>query len=164
MTYGRAEIERRRRRLSDAFSLLQDGALPSELSSHHARYLCVLTSGFVEQCVKVLIGQYCRVRSNGEVHRYVSGQLKRVRNLDTEDLRRLVSSFNPAWWAELETQRPDELEVLNSIAAVRNGIAHGSDVGIGMTTVAQYFKQACVVVEDLAKFFDPPSAVRHTAT
>lgn len=155
--YGRAEIARRKQRLSALMTAIDSEGLSAELTSHYARYLCVLVSGHAEQSVKELVQQYCRLTSSPAVQRYVGRQLRRVRNIDTVLLKQLVESFVPAWWAELEATRPDELQAFGSIAANRNQISHGIETGITLSTVKQFFQQISTVLDDLAAFMDPVS-------
>ncbi|MBZ6303257.1 hypothetical protein KVH08_00450 [Streptomyces olivaceus] len=133
-----------------------DGAdLSGELTSHYSRYLCVLTSGFVEQSVKELVTEYCRARSSEPIQRYVGSQLKKLRNIDSEKLKQLIESFSVEWWREIAEKYPDELDTIGSIATVRNNISHGGDTGITMSTMRQYFGDACTLMDKLAELFDP---------
>lgn len=152
---GRAEVARRRQRLSALFAAIDGVGLGPELTAHYSRYLCVLVSGYAEQSVKELVVQYCRTQSSEPIQRYVGTQLRRLRNIDLEKLRQLVESFRVEWWAELEMKRSDELSAFGSIATVRNAISHGGETGITMGVVKQYFDQISTVLEDLCNRFDP---------
>ena len=57
---GRAEVNRRRQKLAATMQSIEAASLDPELISHYSRYLCVLTSGYVEQSVKELVIHYCR--------------------------------------------------------------------------------------------------------
>ncbi|CAN7171988.1 hypothetical protein LJR027_000224 [Terrabacter sp. LjRoot27] len=152
---GRNEVARRRQRLRAVFDSLNGAAIGPELTSHFARYLCVLVSGYAEQSVKELIAHYSRTKSQARIQRYVGAQLKRVRNIDQEKLRQLLQSFDPKWWDDLLRDYADELAAFDSVATVRNGVSHGTDVGITMATVRQYFDQVSVVLDALSDVLDP---------
>ncbi|MGY2065568.1 HEPN domain-containing protein [Blastococcus sp. SYSU DS0619] len=152
---GRAEVARRKQRLTATFAAIDGAGLGSELTSHFSRYLCVLVSGYAEQSVKELVAHYCRTKSNEPIQRYVGKQLGRLRNIDLEKLKQLVESFQPEWWVELEDKRADELSAFTSVATVRNAVSHGGDAGITMATIKQYFGQISVVLDDLCDRFDP---------
>jgi hypothetical protein len=152
---GRQEAARRKQRLAALMTTIDGAGLGAELISHYSRYLCVLVSGYAEQSVKELVAEYCRKKANNEIQQYVSRQMRLLRNIDLDKLKRLVESFNVEWWRELETLRADELEAFGSVAAVRNNISHGGDAGMTMGTVRQYFQQISIVLDDLCGYFDP---------
>jgi hypothetical protein len=152
---GRAEVARRKQRLAALFKAINGADLNGELTSHYSRYLCILTSGFVEQSVKELVTEYCRNRSSEPIQRYVGTQLKKLRNIDSEKLKQLIESFSLEWWRELSDKYPDQLESIGSIATVRNNVSHGGDTGITMSTMRQYFDDACILMDKLSDLFDP---------
>lgn len=106
---GRAEVARRKQRLSATFTAIDGAGLSPELISHFSRYLCVLVSGYAEQSVKELVTEYCRTKSSEPIQRYVGKQPGRLRNIDFEKIKQPVESFRPEWWADLESRRADEL-------------------------------------------------------
>lgn len=152
---GRAEVARRKQKLSAQFKAIDGAKLNGELTSHYARYLCVLTSGYVEQSVKELVTEYCRKRSPSPIQKYVGAQLKRLRNIDLEKLKQLIESFDAAWWSEMTQKLPDQLDSIGSIAALRNNISHGGDSGVTMATMRQYFSDSSEVINHLCSLFDP---------
>ncbi|MFC9768793.1 HEPN domain-containing protein [Rhodococcus jostii] len=156
---GRDEVLRRKKRLESVITEVAGATLSPELIAHYSRYLCVLVSGYAEQSIKELVTQYVRLRSEERIHRYVGGQLKRLRNIDTEKLRQLIESFDPLWWQELSTNRQDELAASDSVATIRNSVSHGGDSGITLMTVRQYFDQISLVLGDLCERLDPKSEI-----
>ncbi|MFJ2471359.1 HEPN domain-containing protein [Glutamicibacter sp. NPDC087583] len=143
---GSAEVERRVQKTEALFALIEEQSLPAELTSHYARYLCVLVAGFAEQSVKELVSEHARTKSSPRIHRYVQGQLKLVWGLDDTKLQRLVEALDPTWWELLSEGQQEELAALESVAAIRNVIAHGGDAGITLVTIRRYF-------DDLKKLF-----------
>ena len=155
---GRNEVMRLRSRLKTVATAIDGAGLNSELTSHYARYLCVLISGYAEQSVKELVMQYCRVRSETRIQRHVGIQLKRLRNVDQEKLRQLVESFDVTWWETLVLQYQDQLSAFDSVAALRNNISHGGDAGVTMVTIRQYLKDVETVLDALSDLFDPKNS------
>lgn len=151
---GRDEVARRKIKLEAVFAQMVGAELTPELISHYSRYLCVLVSGHAEQSVKELVTQYVRLRSEQRVQRYVGKQLDRLRNINVEKLRQLIESFDNQWWRDLEQKFPDELEAFDSVATIRNSIAHGGDTGITPVTVRQYFDQVSTVLDALCALLD----------
>ena len=82
----RDEVHRRRTRLQQLFKALDCAGVGTELTSHYARYLCMLVSGYAEQSVKELVRQYCRKRSSEAIQKYVGSQLKRMNSIDKEKI------------------------------------------------------------------------------
>jgi hypothetical protein len=152
---GRAEVARRKQRLTAQFKAIDGAELSAELTSHYARYLCVLTSGYIEQSTKELVIEYCRRRSSEPIQRYVGIQLKKLRNIDSEKLKGLIESFNVDWWQQLSQKYPDELDSIGSVATVRNSISHGGDSGMTMSTIRQYFEHSTTVLDYLCDLLDP---------
>jgi hypothetical protein len=134
---------------------IEAASLDPELISHYSRYLCVLTSGYVEQSVKELVIHYCRRRSAEPIVRYVSQQVSQLRNINRQKLRTLIESLDSSWWTKLENSHSVELEALDSIATVRNAISHGQDTGMTIATIRQYFSDVNAVLSDLCNEFDP---------
>lgn len=152
---GANEVARRKQRLNAVFGAIDGAGLSGELTSHFARYLCVLLSGYAEQSVKELVTQYCRLKADPRIQRFVGQQLKRIRNIDEEKLRSLLESLDPQWWADIQQRFPDQLSAFGSVAAVRNSVSHGGDAGITMATMKQYRDQVYEVVDALVDLLDP---------
>jgi hypothetical protein len=152
---GRAEVLRRRQKLNAVFDNINGLVLDPEPLSHYSRYLCVLTSGYAEQSIKELVIEYCRARSAEQIVRFVSGQLRVIRNINKERLRQLLMSLDPRWWDTLEPGRSAELAALDSVVAVRNAISHGEDTGITMIRIREYFALINTLLDDLSDQLDP---------
>src|SRR5438105_5864404 len=77
--------------------------LDLEIQSDFARYLCVLTSGYVEAAVEIIAFQYCVKRASPEVSNYAETQLSRLQNMSPERLGQLLGSFDTKWRIEFES-------------------------------------------------------------
>jgi NAD-specific glutamate dehydrogenase len=115
------EIERQRRRLDDVFQKVRDLSWDAELQAHWARYLCILTSGFIETSVRTIYLQYAEQKSAPYVASYVESQLSRFQNPRMERIIQLASAFNPRWGDEIRSNMADELkDAIDSIVSLRN--------------------------------------------
>lgn len=152
---GRGEVARQEQRLRAAFEAIDGSEMGPELRSHYSRYLCVLLSGHVEQCLRALLLDFAHKRASAPIVSYVGVQVGQLRNVNKDRLSQLLTAFDRALWLDLEGRCPDELEALDSIAAVRNVIAHGGESGITMATVTQYFGQIKTLLATLSDILDP---------
>ena len=119
-----------------------------ELQSHWARYLCILTSAFLELALRELYGHYARQRSAPFVANYVERNLGYVQNPSMDRILTLAGSFSPEWASKLKDQTEGELkDAVDSVVANRNRIAHGEDVGITYARVADYYRRVVRVIE-----------------
>ncbi len=120
------------------------------MQSHWARYICILTSGYVENSVRVIYGQYLRKNSYSQpVIRYSTKQLEGVQNPRPEKLVKIAASFDPAWGRDLETHLAQNFrgEAVNAIMSNRHLIAHGRSSNITVGQVSLYLGKVVEVAE-----------------
>ncbi|MHB1970625.1 MAG: HEPN domain-containing protein [Candidatus Dormibacteria bacterium] len=146
---------RRRQRVAALFKLIGGAELSPELTSHYARYLCVQVSGNVEQAMRALIGEYCRLHAAPPIERYVAWRSREVRNLNRERLGQILQGFDPSWWSALEDRCGAELDAFSSLVALRNRVAHGEDTGATVATMYEYFQSTSRVMDELSQWFSP---------
>ena len=121
-----------------------------EMQGHWARYICVLTSGYVENAVREIYGQYVRKNSYSQaVIRYTTKQLESIQNPRPEKLIKTAASFDPTWGRDLEAHLAQNFrgEALNSIMSNRHLIAHGRSSNITVGQVNLYLGKAVEVAE-----------------
>lgn len=121
-----------------------------EMQAHWARYICVLTSGFVENIVRDLYGQYVTKGSySPAVIRYAKKQLDGVQNPRSSRLIEIAAAFDPAWGRELNAFLALDYrdEALNSIMSNRHLIAHGRSSHITVASVSAYLSKIVEVAE-----------------
>lgn len=140
-------VYQQQQRLHNAFKLAKNLPREPEVLSHYSRYLCVLSSGFIETSVRTIFADYAR-HTAVNTSDYVVGQLERFQNPKAETIAQLVGSFEKSWEstfrAEIEGAPADSL---NSIVDNRNKIAHGENVGISYHTIEGYLRNATKVIE-----------------
>ncbi|WP_443114468.1 HEPN domain-containing protein [Herbaspirillum seropedicae] len=121
-----------------------------EMQGHWARYICVLTSGYVENAVRDIYGRYIKKNSYSEqVVRYATSQLEGVQNPRPERLVSIAKAFNTGWGRDLEQYLGDNFrgEAINSIMSNRHLIAHGRSSNITVGQVDHYLRKIIEVAE-----------------
>ncbi len=142
------DLARERSRIDNIFALTSKLNYDEELVSHWARYLCVLTSGMLEQSLRIMLSDYATRHANDEVARHSHKHVQRLTNLNNERLCELLGSFSAEWRKAFEASVRDEQKAaVDSLVANRNEIVHGRNVGITINRVRDYYKRSLEVVE-----------------
>jgi hypothetical protein len=124
-----------------------------ELQAQLARFLCILTSGWIEQAVISILNAHTQKRSHPRVAQYVSHQLSRLQNAKFEDILVLLGRFDSLWRDHCESTTPIEIkDAIDSIVNNRNQIAHGAQVSISLGTFTKYYDSVKTFVSDLDAF------------
>jgi RiboL-PSP-HEPN len=121
-----------------------------EMQAHWARYLCVLTSGFVENIVRNLYGAYAEKNSySAAVVRYAKRQLDSIQNPRPARLVEMAAAFDPTWGRDLEAYLALEYrsDAINAIMSNRHLIAHGRNSNITVGQVSLYLSKIVEVAE-----------------
>ncbi len=137
-------------------AVLVDGELASSL----ARFACVLTSGYLEESVRTLVGGWCGDKALPHVHAYVGRQLDWFSNPKLGKLLELLSHFSATWRDEFEAVLTDEeKDAINSVVSNRHQIAHGRNVGLSPVPMRRYLGACKSAVRKLDLVVNPPHAV-----
>lgn len=141
------EAVRYKQRLDQLFGRVS--SVPDELDkAHWARYLCVLVSGFIDTAIRAIYSEYSRERAAPNVVRYACSRLEKVSNMNMTDICVLTGQFSESWRETIEQRVEVETkEAVDSIAANRNSIAHGRDVGISYVRVKRYYEGVLKMLE-----------------
>ena len=130
---------------------MASGISDDEVKAHFARYLCVLTSGFLERSVKIIIINYVTDKSAPVIQNYLNYSLKKVRNLKTNNILNLLCSFSIDWKNELEVSLTDEeKDSIDSIVSNRHNIAHGYNVGVSFGQISVWYKNLKSVINKIS--------------
>jgi hypothetical protein len=123
-----------------------------EAQSHWTRYLCVLTSGFMEVGVRTICCEYARNKSHQNIASFVESRLKRFQNARMELILQTASVFNTQWRSDIESATTDEMkDAVDSIVNLRNSIVHGGVVGLTLGNMKRYYSNALKVLELVEK-------------
>lgn len=105
-------------------SQIEDGEINK---AHLSRYLCVRTSGYLENVARILIANFCDGSSPQPIRNYINKRTKYITNLDFKRLKNLLSEFNSDWSQEFENKVSEkQRSSMNSVISNRNNIAHGN--------------------------------------
>ena len=139
---------RTKNRLDAVFALAKKQQVDEEILSHWARYLCVLTSGYVEVALRAVLTEYTATRSHPNVVNYVESRLEGITNLNEERVFQLLGAFRPEW-GELFRQRRSDAQkaALDSVVANRNQIAHGQSVGLTLARMNDYYQDITTIID-----------------
>jgi len=121
-----------------------------------SKYLCVLTAGFIEESLRVLLLEYAKTKSSPVIQRYVEKKVGYITNCKTERIVEVLNEFDVKWATKFEKEIKDNSPIdkeirdsLDSIIANRHQIAHGKHTGIGYVIVKNYYGYCVKAVEIL---------------
>lgn len=120
-----------------------------EVQADLARFLVVLTSGFLEKAISHTYSEYARAAGGStQLVRYAQRRLETFQNPNAEKILQLAADFDGAWREALEAYLGDQRkDHIDSVVANRNQIAHGASVGVTYKRAEAYFKSAKDVVD-----------------
>lgn len=120
-----------------------------ELRAHWARYLCVLSAGFIENALKDVYAKYARSRSQPAIADFVEATLRRIQNPKASRFLETAAAFNKDWEDDLRNYLEDEgrKEAVDAIMSNRHLIAHGKDSGITLARLVEYLSKSVQVIE-----------------
>jgi len=128
-------------------SMHENDVATSYLQSVWAKYLCVLSSGYLEQSMREIVTEYCNARSADlNVSRYVDKTWPESRNMKWGNIKTILENLNGDWGIEIEEwfqEQQNRKSDVNDIIAWRNDIAHGKDAnttGVTVTSVRDKYK------------------------
>lgn len=133
-------------------SIISEG---EEIKAHLSRYLCVRTSGYLENVVRILIANFCDGTSPQPISNYIVKRTKFITNLDCSRIKILLADFSIDWSDKFETLITDQQKSsINSLVSNRNSIAHGNVDSITFRDMTQYYndtKQVCAILKNIIK-------------
>ena len=132
-----------------------DNIKEEEIQAHFAKYLCVRSSGLLENYIKSQIGDYADACSSKSVASYVKNKMKTFTNIDYNKLTSFLDSFNPDWTTVFNNKINDELKSsLNAVISNRNNIAHGNPDSISFGNMKKHYeaiKEVINILDEIIK-------------
>lgn len=124
-----------------------------EIVSHWARYLCVLSAGFLENSLAEVYIDFSSRASSPHVASFTRKALSRIHNPKTERFIEITTSFDKSWGERLRlfVEENGRKEAINAIMTHRHRIAHGKDSDISFHRLRDYLKHSVEVVEFIEK-------------
>jgi hypothetical protein len=146
------ELSRQLQRLQDLIKKADDACDGKiELQAHWARYICVLSAGFLENAIKEVYADFARKQVSQPVANFVSSKLSPIRSPKAQLFLDIAAAFNATWRDELEIYLNDNGrgDAIDSIMANRHLIAHGKhyNSNISFVRVNEYLDKAIEVIE-----------------
>lgn len=133
-------------------SQVQEGEI---IKAHLTRYLCVRTSGYLENVTRILIVHFCDGTSPKPINNYIAKRTKYITNLDFKRLKGLLSEFDINWSKEFEEKITDrQRSSINSVVSNRNNIAHGNQDSLTYRDMVNYYndvKEVSKILIDIIK-------------
>lgn len=122
-----------------------------ELQAHWAKYLCVLSAGFVENALSEIYGAYVDKAASPAVAKYARANLSKIQNPKSTKFIEIARSFKPDWGEDLEAFVGDDgrREAIVSLLSNRHLIAHGQDSSITISKVKDWLLKTVEVIEHI---------------
>ena len=137
-----------KQQLTSLFSCAKIFNNNSEMLSHWAKYLCVLTSGFIENSIKHYLSEYTIKKSHPYISNYVTNHLEGFQNPNMEKILNVIGAFSKDWrdviGKYVDGERKDAID---SIVANRHNIVHGKSIGLTFVRMQKYFEKAVEVID-----------------
>lgn len=110
-----------------------------EIKSHFARYLCVLTSGYIETSLRAILEDFAERKSHPYVSRYVAQRIKAFQNPSFGKIEELIRQFDPVMADHVSEFSDDQIrDAVNSVVNNRHQIAHGSNTGLSIVPLKNW--------------------------
>lgn len=136
------EVSREKQRIDHIFKLSKQLNPDPELLANWAKYLCVLTSGFIENSLRIILAQYAADKATPQVANFVESKIKGITNLNEERIAQLLNSFSSDWRERFIKKRTDSQKAsIDSVIANRHLIVHGRSVGLTLVRMKDYYKE-----------------------
>ena len=144
------ELSRQLQILKSLFDKVDDVADGDiEIISHWAKYLCVLSAGFLENSLIEVYVHFSTSASSPHVASFTRTALSHIQNPNSSRFVETANSFNKTWGENLEIFLDDKgrREAINAIMANRHKIAHGKNSDISFHRLRDYLGKAIEVIE-----------------
>lgn len=136
-------------KIRTAFTVADRFEPDDEIQAHLARYLCILSAGFIEESLRIILTSYAKDRCDPRCRTFVERHLDRAPNPRPGNIAELLGSFDPGWQSSVETffNEEDVDGAIGSLIANRHLIAHGRDSQVTLRRVKDWHVVAVHVVE-----------------
>jgi hypothetical protein len=122
-----------------------------ELQAQWAKYICVLSAGFLENAIKEVYIDFSQKKVSQPVANFVISRLSPIRNPKAQIFLDIAAAFSTRWKDELEAYLNDNGrgDAIDSIIGHRHLIAHGKEhnSGISLSQAKDYLSKAIEVVD-----------------
>lgn len=167
---AQSEIDGLERQLQETFdrvvgaSLTKSAtALDPELQSDLAKYLCVLTLGFLEEAVERTIVDYCGQTGDHRILLYMGLEIDRWRNPTQGALVGLLGRLDEVWKRRLQSffTQTDYSLALDSLVKIRHAVVHGQSAVTNLSDAQEYFRRVRIIAHFFLDLVLPRGSVHH---
>ncbi|MDQ0197095.1 HEPN domain-containing protein [Neobacillus ginsengisoli] len=154
------EIVRYKQKLDNLFKVYDQLPEGNDLiKSHWSRYLCILTSGFIEHSLRQILISYIEKTSSRKTSSYAIKNISQFQNAKMTKIYDILKLFCNEWEEQIKEKTQGQLqEHVDSIVNNRHNIAHGKDVGISYVVISNYYKSAVSVIQIIEDILYPEEA------
>ncbi|MGA7578063.1 MAG: HEPN domain-containing protein [Desulfobaccales bacterium] len=136
------ELSSEKQKIDRIFNLSSRLNNDPELLPNWAQYLCVLTSGFIENSLRIILTKYAADKATPQVANFVKSKIKGITNLNGERIAQLLNSFSSNWHERfINTMTITQKDSIDSVIANRHLIVHGRSVGLTLVRMKDYYKE-----------------------
>ncbi len=126
-------------RLDDLFNKIHILPDDIEIRSHWARYLCILSYGYIETSVRNIFLDYAKNKAHPYLVNFIEKRLDRFRNATMNNVKELAQMFSQEWVEAIDNNIDQEvIDAVNSLANNRHQISHGKNTGISLAYVKNW--------------------------
>ncbi len=144
------ELNKQYQKLDYLFKKVSDASDSDiEMMSHWAKYLCVLSAGFIENALREVYSDFVKNASSKPVAQFTNSVISKVRNPKTQKFVEVANAFKNEWADELQSfvEENGRKEAIDSIMNNRHLISHGKQSGITINRLKPYFHKSIEVIE-----------------
>jgi hypothetical protein len=142
------DLVRHKDRLDALFLQVKGLQSDPDMISHWSRYLCVLVSGFIEVAIQLILTRFAEKQSSPPVAYFVSRRMRDLMNPKMGKILDVIADFDQGIRDEIAKLTEGELrDAVDGVVQNRNKIAHGIEIGIGFTTIQNYYHSVIKVIE-----------------
>ena len=117
------------------------------IQSHWAKYLSIITAGYLEHSLRIILATYADRCANVKVASFVKSNLSSFKNPSTGNINKLIGAFDKSWVIKLEIYWDDERkDAIASIMNIRHHVAHGRHMGTTIGQMTTYYKRSKEVI------------------
>lgn len=116
-----------------------------ELHGHWGRYACLISAGYFEVALRLVLQKRIAKKSTPEIQNFVLQNLESIQNPKAERFSKVLRSFDSTWGEKIDIFFKENNEVkesIDSLMANRHLIAHGKSCSISAGRVLTYFNSA----------------------
>jgi RiboL-PSP-HEPN len=138
-------------KVQDAFDRCDQLPFDDVLRSHWAKYLSIITSGYLEVVIRTVLAEYAKRCANEHVAAYAEAQLGNFQNPSVDKILVVLAQFDPAWVNQLEDFWKEERKAaVASVVNVRHHAAHGRHFGTTIAQMREYHRR----INEVVRFLD----------